>query len=113
MLNRFQERSPIGAGRKTLAARFGLTIDRFSQDWEWEIADPARFPEWLAVYRDVDLSDNERLSLMEMLVQCVESKCKRRRPPAQVEDLLEWCAVADLLREPAFALQYHQVLVGT
>jgi hypothetical protein len=42
------------------------------QDWEWEVADASRFPELVQLYRSADLSDDERYSLMEMLVQCVE-----------------------------------------
>lgn len=45
------------------------------------------------------MSDDERVSLMEMLVQCVESKSRQCLSPAQVEQLPEWRAVADLLRE--------------
>jgi hypothetical protein len=42
------------------------------QDWEWEVADASRFAEFLNLYRAAELSDDERFSLMEMLVQCVE-----------------------------------------
>jgi len=92
-------RCPTGAGRKALAARLGLTIDPFSQDWEWEIAEPGHFSDWLSVYRDAPLSDDERVSLMEMLIQCVESIAKVSRAGIDIEELPQWQAVAGLLRE--------------
>lgn len=42
------------------------------QDWEWEVADANRLPELVKLYISSDLSDDERFSLMEMLIQCVE-----------------------------------------
>jgi len=42
------------------------------QDWEWEVADASRFAEFLTLYRDGELSDGERFSLMEILVLCAE-----------------------------------------
>lgn len=44
MANKYSERYPTRVGREALAARLGLTIDPFSQDWEWEVAEPAWFP---------------------------------------------------------------------
>lgn len=42
------------------------------QDWEWEVADASRFADFLDLYRTGELSDDERFSLMEILVQCAE-----------------------------------------
>jgi hypothetical protein len=92
------KRYPTRAGRDALAARLGLTIDPYSQDWEWEIAEPARFAEWLALYRDGPLSDDERFSLMEMLIQCVENMIQIYGPPDEIEELPQWQAVAGLLQ---------------
>jgi len=63
---------PSIAARLALAARFGLPYADQMQDWEWEVADAGRFDEFLGVYRDFNLLDEQRVSLMEMLVQCVE-----------------------------------------
>jgi hypothetical protein len=92
------KRYPSSAARAALAARLGLTIHPFSQDWEWEVAESDRFGEWLAVYRGERLSDEERFSLMEMLIQCVEDMLPPHGPPEEVEALPEWQAVSDLLR---------------
>jgi hypothetical protein len=91
-------RYPTKAGREALAARLGLTIDPYSQDWEWEVPEPRDFPTLLALYKDAALTDDERFSLMEMLVQCVEEVCPMYTPPEQVEQRPEWQAVAALLR---------------
>jgi len=91
-------RYPTRAGREALAARLGLAIDPYSQDWEWEVAGPEHFPAWLALYQEAELNDDERFSLMEMLIQCVEEMCPMHSPPEQVESMSQWQAVAVLLR---------------
>jgi hypothetical protein len=91
-------RYPTRAGREALAVRLGLTIDPYSQDWEWEVAAPKHFQRWLAIYRNAPLTDDERFSLMEMLVQCVEEMSPDPGTQEQVEQLPEWQAVATLLR---------------
>jgi hypothetical protein len=75
-----------------------LTIDPHSQDWEWEVAAPGQFDRWLAVYGSTALTDAERFSLMEMLVQCVEEMASAHGSGGQVEELPEWQALAAVLR---------------
>ena len=77
--------------RLALASRLQLPYAPSMQDWEWEVADPTRYPIFLAAYRGG--SDDERFSLMECLVQSVADMAARPggTPP-------EWAAVADLLR---------------
>ena len=102
------------AGQDDLAARLGLKIDPRSQDWEWEVARPEMFDEWLAVYRSAPLSDDERFSLMEILIQCVEDTAPDDSATSAVEDLPQWRAVADLLRASpwlhASSIAYWSVL---
>ena len=57
-----------GAQNK-LAARFGLQNDPGMQDWEYEIADFQRLNEFLAAYESGKLSDDERFTLMEMMLE--------------------------------------------
>ena len=87
-------RYPSRAGQEALAARLRLPLDPFSQDWEWEIAETSRFQEWIAVYQNEALSDDEQFSLMEILIQCVEDMCQGDK---LAEQLPEWQAVAALL----------------
>ena len=42
------------------------------QDWEWEVADPNRIDEFLAAYEGTELSEDERFTLMETLLQSFE-----------------------------------------
>jgi hypothetical protein len=108
------ERYPTRAGREALAARLGLAIDPYSQDWEWEVADPQHFSRWLQVYQDPTLTDDERFSLMEMLVQCVEQLGRRCRAEEEIRRLPEWQALAQLLRANAplhaITIRYWSVL---
>ncbi len=87
------QRWPTSAARQTLAARFGLPYDRQMQDWEWEVAHPSLFTGFLTAYRDGDLDDDERFSLMECLVQSVADMT-----PPPVGPRPEWADVAELLR---------------
>ena len=50
------------------------------------------------MYREERLSDDERFSLMEMLIQCVNDMVPAYGPPGEVEELPQWRAVAALLR---------------
>lgn len=91
-------RYPTNEGRRDLAARLGLTVDPRAQDWEWQVADHEAFETLLVLYRSEQLSDDERFSLMEMLIQCVEEMIWERRPPSGVEEMPQWQAVNALLR---------------
>jgi len=66
------EHYPNTAARMSLAARLDLPYSDSMQDWEYEVAQPERLTELLSVYASAELSDDERFSLMRMLVQCVE-----------------------------------------
>jgi hypothetical protein len=66
------ERWPTSQARMALGARFNLPYDDSMQDWEWQVADPARLSEFLGAYSSGQLTDDERFSLMEVMVQCVE-----------------------------------------
>lgn len=63
---------PTSEARASLAARFDLVYEDKMQDWEWEVAAPNRFGEFLQGYSSLSLSDAERFSLMEVLLQCIE-----------------------------------------
>ena len=65
-------RFPTRGSIDSLAKRFGLRNMPGMQDWEWEVADPARLDEFLGAYLSGSLSDDERFTLMEALLQCFE-----------------------------------------
>ena len=85
-------RWPTTAARLSLASRLHLPYDPSMQDWEWEVADPARFDEFLDAYSSGGLTEDERFALMEVLIQCVEEMGL----PA-VGSSPQWQAVAALL----------------
>jgi hypothetical protein len=62
-------RFPTGAAQESLARRFGLPNEEGMQDWEYEVADYDRIDDYLVAYQSGELSDDERFSLMEMLME--------------------------------------------
>lgn len=60
------------------------------QDWEWEVADPKRFEEFLAAYT-TELPADQRVALMEILVQCVEDS------DSESQFALHWDKIEPLL----------------
>src|SRR5262249_46288428 len=65
-------RWPTAAAIESLARRFGLPNSPGMQDWPWEVADGGRVDEFLRVYEGVGLSDDERVALMEIILQSFE-----------------------------------------
>lgn len=63
------------------------------QDWEWEIADATRVGEFLDVYESGTLSEDERFSLMEIILQSVEES------PGSLDLNKEWLRTLRLLDE--------------
>lgn len=84
------------AARRSLSRRFTLSHNPFSQNWEWEVADPSRFGEFLSAYESGDLDEDERFALMEILIQCIEGMGL-----PSVETSPQWHSVANLLRAHA------------
>jgi hypothetical protein len=65
-------RFPTWEAIDSLARRFSLPNTPHMQDWEWEVADPERLDEFLSAYSSGDLSDDERFTIMETILQCFE-----------------------------------------
>lgn len=62
-------RFPTRAAIDALAERFTLPNTPDMQDWAWEVADPCRIDEFLAAYQSSELTDDERFTLMEIILQ--------------------------------------------
>src|SRR5690349_10434826 len=100
-----------GDAIEALAARFNLPIGPNDQDWEYTAADPSRLREFLEALEGDDLTDAERFTLSEMVMQCFEDSLPldepRPTPP-------EWRRFEALLRARpklhAFALCYWSTL---
>ena len=91
------ERFPTDAARQSLAARLGLRIDPWSQDWEYEVASLGNFDKWHAFYNNECLTDDEKFSLMMMIVQCVEDIAGINGESSDTERMPEWQMVKGLL----------------
>jgi hypothetical protein len=100
-------RYPTWAAIDALAARFGFVNEPGMQDWAWEVADPSRIDEFLAAYEDGDLSDDERFTLMDTMLQSFEDL------PGQLHDDPPMVATTgDSGQERRAARPYTLVLVG-
>jgi hypothetical protein len=62
-------RSPTRAAINALALRFDLPNTQGMQDWEHEVADADRIHEFIAAYQSGQLDDDERFTLMELIIQ--------------------------------------------
>lgn len=62
-------RFSTGVAMDALAKRFKLLRTPDMQDWEWEVADASRIDEFLAAYESGELTDDERFTLMEIIIQ--------------------------------------------
>lgn len=65
-------RFPTARAIASLAARFDVPNGPHMQDWEWEIADSNRLDEYLTAYKSGELTDDERFTLMETIMQAFE-----------------------------------------
>ncbi len=95
-------RFPTRQAIDTLARRFDLPDGPEMQDWEWEVADPDRIDEFLAAYESGELSDDERFSLMEILLQSFEDV------PSPLAGNRAWARVLGHL-ERSIGLHAHSV----
>ena len=59
------------------------------QDWEWIVADPTRLDEFLLAYEGGDLTDDERFTLMEIILQSFEDLGPRIEHDPRWERVLE------------------------
>jgi hypothetical protein len=65
-------RYPTRAAIDALSRRFGLRNEPDMQDWEYEVADASRLEEFLRALEAHDLTDDERFTLSETVMECFE-----------------------------------------
>ena len=61
-------RHPTTAAIERLDSIFGFSPDAYSQDWDVELADGERLAEFVSTYSTVALDDDERFTLMTLIV---------------------------------------------
>jgi hypothetical protein len=69
---------PTGEELKSLSEILGLQMrgdeqDWELQEWEWDYADPRRVDEFLNIYEQQNLSKNQRMALMALIVESYSS----------------------------------------
>ncbi|MCG8668043.1 MAG: hypothetical protein MI867_01415 [Pseudomonadales bacterium] len=79
--------------REDLAQKLNVPLHEDMQDWEYEVADENRIPEYLSLYNSSGCSlENKRL-LMEMIVQSLEDKMQKQgfiyRQWPEIKSLIE------------------------
>lgn len=67
-------RWPTYKSIQKLASLLGLPYSEFMQDWEWEVADPNRIQEYFGLYDQGHMSDDDKFTLMETIIQAHEDK---------------------------------------
>lgn len=97
-------RFPTREAQGRLARRFELPDDPRMQDWEWQVADARRIDEFLSAYEQPELSDDERFSLMEILIQSFDDLASQTRLDVEPR----WQRVLVLLEE-RIELHVHTV----
>ena len=65
-------RCPTSAAIDKLAETFSLPNTSAMQDWEWQVADSGRIEEFLNEYKKQSITDDERFTLLEILLQSFE-----------------------------------------
>jgi acyl-CoA thioesterase len=65
-------RYPTKEAIESLSRRFTLPNHAYVEDWEYEVADPSRLPEFISAYESGELSEDERFTLMEIVLQAFE-----------------------------------------
>ncbi len=70
-------RFPTCAAIDALAKRFRLPNSPQMQDWPWEVADAERLDEFLDAYESGGLSDDERFTLVEIVLQSFDDLGQR------------------------------------
>ena len=86
-------RCPTRAAIDSLAKQLDLPNEPHMQDWQWEVADPERLAAFLSAYENLQLNEDERFCLMEIIVQSFEdSDCEAGTSP-------EWLRIEKLLKE--------------
>ncbi|MEM8672222.1 MAG: hypothetical protein AAGG48_32205, partial [Planctomycetota bacterium] len=85
-------RFPTTAAIERLDSIFGFSPDAYSQDWDVELADGSRLTEFVSAYCSVALDDDERFTLMTLIVASAHDAL-------EFHDMgeAEWRTVHDLL----------------
>ena len=77
--------------REELSKKLNIKIEKNQQDWEYEIADFNRIDEFINLYKNGSLSDDEKFYLMETIIQSFEESRE------STKNDLKWKKVLNLI----------------
>ncbi|MFK8013468.1 MAG: hypothetical protein AB8B80_15625 [Marinicellaceae bacterium] len=80
---------------ESLAEKFQLPYDISDQDWPWQVSDSTRLTEFIKSYKHDGLTDDEKFTLMDLILQSFEDL-------DSVEDLQEnkrWLEINEILNQ--------------
>ena len=98
-------RFPTKEAIDKLAARFGLPNDPGMQDWEYQVADHQRIDEFLGAYETGGLSDDEKFTLMQTIIESFEDVA---RMGGDLSSDARWQRTLDVLNKN-IALHAHSI----
>lgn len=64
-------RCPTGEAMHALAKQLDLPPPPLAYDWHYAVADPARIEDFVVAYENLSLSDDEKFTLMEVILNSV------------------------------------------
>ncbi|RYF40701.1 MAG: hypothetical protein EOO38_21565 [Cytophagaceae bacterium] len=100
------------AAINSINALLGISEDQYSQDWEFEISDSDRLPEYLDIYENKLTTEDERFAMMAVIIDAFERSdldpnlWGRIRKHLQTEfalhqtTILYWCVVDEEVYDP-------------
>jgi hypothetical protein len=89
-------RHPTKAAIDRLSKCFGLTLDPYMQDWEIECADPKRVGEFLDFYLTGTVDDDERFTLMALILGSFEEYYRSNESDSTLWDRIKSLLSADV-----------------
>jgi hypothetical protein len=89
-------RHPTRAAIDRLSDCFGLVLDHYMQDWEIECADPTRVREFLDFYAAGTANDDERFTLMAMILGSFEEYHGLHEPDSAIWERIRSVLTADI-----------------
>lgn len=89
------DRFTTAAAIKRLNSLLGLPADPYRQDWEIEVSDGARLPEFVDHYDQCPLNDDERFALMSLIVASAHDALDSQALDASLWDRIHNLLVRD------------------
>ena len=88
-------RHPTKAAVEKFTELLGLRVEPHLQDWEIECADPSRVEEFIAAYHDHASDDDERFTLMALILGSYEEYHSLSPPDPGAWEKIKTILVAD------------------